>query len=249
MKSLNSQIPQLISSDNILATSSNNSARLFRISAGVLVLCYICVQLFQDYVFDYYGTPANAAEELLQGGAGLHIARSSIMLIYMFALIFMWWTICAQSLRRKPALGLIAFFGFFMFGIFEVALRSVELFWIQIQLPSEYLKAADPVVRTSILDKFATFQSIQGALYFPLMFGPFLSYFAVFFLFASNPRVHWILKFSVAFAAVRTGIRLLGYAGIYLVSNAAYDKYYFAMVLVEFLPRAYWLFRVKDEDF
>lgn len=249
MKSLSTQTSQQMSSGIFFASDFDQSGRVFRIAAGVLVLCYICVQAFQAYVFGAFGAPANAGEELSQGAAGLHITRSSIMLLAIFALIFMWWVICAQGLRKKPALALIAFFGFFMFGMFEVALRSVELFWTQIQLPSDFLKAVDSAARAAILDKFATFQSIQGALYFPLMFGPFLAYFAVFFLFPSNQRIHWALKFSIAFAAARTGVRLLGYAGIHLVSDATYAQYYFAMVLIEYLPRAYWLFRVKDEDF
>lgn len=249
MKSLNTQTSQQMSSGIFSASDFDQSGHVFRIAAGVLVLCYICVQAFQAYVFGAFATPANAGEELLQGAASLHIIRSSLMLISIFALIFMWWVICAQGFHRNTFLALIAFFGFFMFGIFEVALRSVELFWTQIQLPAEYLKATDQLVCAAILDKFATFQSIQGALYFPLMFGPFLAYFAVYFLFPSSQRIHWALKFSIAFAAVRTSVRLLGYAGIHLVSDATYAQYYFAMVLIEYLPRAYWLFRVKDENF
>ena len=248
MNSLNTETSQPMSSDILFVSNLEKSRRAFRITAGVLVIIYICVQAFQNYVFGAFATPANAGEELLQGAASLHVTRSSLMLISMFALIYMWWVICAQGLRRNSFLALIAFFGFFMFGMFEVALRSVELFWTQMQLPAEYLKATDPLVRTAILDKFATFQSIQGALYFPLMFGPFLAYFAVLFLFPINQRIHWALKFTIVFAAIRTGLRLLGYAGIHLVSDATYDQYYFAMVLVEYLPRAYWLFRVKDEQ-
>ncbi|MCL6099584.1 MAG: hypothetical protein M1391_13525 [Bacteroidetes bacterium] len=249
MNSLNTETSRPMSSNIFFSSNFTQNGRTFRIAAATLVIIYICVQAFQNYVFGAFGTPASAGEELLQGAANLHIIRSSLMLISIFALIFMWWVICAQGLRRNSFLALIAFFGFFMFGMFEVALRSVELFWTQIQLPAEYLKATDPLVRAAILDKFATFQSIQGALYFPLMFGPFLAYFAVYFLFPSSQRIHWALKFSVAFAAARTGLRLLGYAGIHLVSDATYAQYYFAMVLIEYLPRAYWLFRVKDEQF
>lgn len=248
MESLNHQTAQPVSSGVFFTPDYDQIGRAFRIAAGVLVLVYICVQGFQAYVFGAFGTPANAGEELLQSAAGLHIARSSLMLVSMFALIFISWVICAQGMRRRPILAWAAFFGFFMFGMFEVALRSVELFWTQVQLPAEYLKAADSVVRAAILDKVATFQSIQYALYFPLMFGPFLGYFAVFFLFPSSPRVHWALKFVMAFAVARTSIRLLGYAGLYPVSDATYLKYYFAMILVENLPKAYWLFRVRDEQ-
>ncbi len=249
MNSLTTEAAQPVPAATLFTSNSEQSGKAFRIAAGVLVIIYICVQAFQDYVFGAFGVPANAGEELLQGVANLHLIRSSLMLISIFALIFMWWVICAQGLRRNSFLALIAFFGFFMFGMFEVALRSVELFWTQIQLPAEYLKATDPLVRAAIIDKFATFQSIQGALYFPLMFGPFLAYFAVFFLFPSSQRIHWALKFTIAFAAARTSLRLLGYAGIHLVNDTTYTKFYFAMVLIEYLPRAYWLFRVRDEQF
>lgn len=249
MSSLTTEAAQSVSAGTLFTSNSEQRGKTFRIAAGVLVIIYICVQAFQNYVFSAFGVPANACEELLQGAASLHVTRSTLMLISIFALIFMWWVICVQGIRRNSFLALIAFFGFFMFGMFEVALRSVELFWTQIQLPAEYLKATGPLVHAAILDKFTTFQSIQGALYFPLMFGPFLAYFAVFFLFPSNQRIHRALKFTIAFAAARTGMRLLGYAGIHLVNDATYMKFYFAMVLIEYLPRAYWLFRVKDDDF
>lgn len=33
----------------------------------------------------------------------------------------------------------------------------------------------------------------------------------------------------------------------YPVSDAMYNEYYFVMVLAEYIPRSYWLFRVKEE--
>jgi hypothetical protein len=223
-------------------------ARAFRTAAGGLVLGYVAVQAFQAHVFGTFPAPASAAEELLQGAAPLHVARSSLMLVWMFALIFISWVICAQGMRRRPILAGAAFLGFFMFGLFEVALRSVELFWTQIQLPAAYLKTEDPALRAAILDKVATFQSIQHALYFPLMFAPWLGSIGVFFLFPGTPRIHWALKAGMAIAIIRTAVRLLAYAGIELMSLAFYEKIYFLLVVVEFLPKAYWLFRVGDDQ-
>ncbi|WP_243293300.1 hypothetical protein [Geothrix mesophila] len=224
------------------------AARAFRLAAGFLALGYVAVQGFQDYVFAVFQAPANAAEELLQGAAGLHLARSALMLVWMFALIFIAWVICARGMRRRPILAWAAFFGFFMFGLFEVALRSVELFWTQIQLPAEYLKATEPAVRAGILDKVATFQSVQHALYFPLMLAPCLGSLGVYFLFPGSPRIHWALKAVMAIAVARMTVRLLTYADIQLMSMAFYEKIYFPLVVIEHLPKAYWLFRVEDAD-
>ncbi|WP_243288094.1 hypothetical protein [Geothrix terrae] len=224
------------------------AGRAFRVAAGLLVLGYVAVQGFQDYVFNAFRPPLDVAEELLQGAAGLHLARSALMLIWMFALVFIAWVICAQGMRRRPLLAWAAFLGFFMFGLFEVALRSVELFWTQIQLPAEYLKAVDPVIRAGILDKVATFQSVQHALYFPLMLAPCLGSLGVYFLFPGSPRIHWALKSVMAIAVARMTVRLLTYAGIHLMSMAFYERIYFLLVVIEHLPKAYWLFRVGDED-
>lgn len=232
----------------LAASGLDPAGRAFRVAAGLLVLGYVAVQGFQDYVFSTFRPPLDAAEELLQGAAGLHLARSVLMLVWMFALIFIAWVICAQGMRRRPLLAWAAFLGFFMFGLFEVALRSVELFWTQIQLPAEYLKATEPAVRAGILDKAATFQSVQHALYFPLMLAPCLGSLGVYFLFPGSPRIHWALKAVMAIAIARMTVRLLTYADIRLMSMAFYEKFYFPLVVIEHLPKAWWLFRVRDGD-
>jgi hypothetical protein len=212
------------------------------------VLGYVLVQAFQAYVFRAIWPAADPGMELLQGAARLHIVRSTLMLFSMFALIFVSWVICAQRIRTRTLLAVASFLGFFMFGMFEIGLRSVELFWVQIQLPADYLKAVDPAARAAILSQVATFQSVQHALYFPLMLGPLFASLGVFFLFPGSPRIHWALKSVMAIAVLRMALRLLNnYAGIQLISMTFYDEFYFMFVLVEHLPKAYWLFKVGDE--
>jgi len=229
-------------------SNDEESGRAFRVAAGVLVLGYVGVQAFQAYVFGAFAVPADARAELLQGAARLHVARSALMLVWMFALIFVSWVICAQAVRKHPVLATAAFLGFFLFGMFEVALRSVELFWLQVQLPADYLGTTDPLLGAAILDKAATFKAVQHAMYFPLIFGPWLGSIGVYFLFPGRPRIHWALKSVMAVAVLRMTVRLLTYGGIELISMATYERVYFLLVLIEHLPKAYWLFRVRDEQ-
>lgn len=64
MNSLNTETSQPMSSDILFASNLEKSRRAFRITAGVLVIIYICVQAFQNYVFGAFAAPANTGEQL-----------------------------------------------------------------------------------------------------------------------------------------------------------------------------------------
>ncbi|HWU87167.1 MAG TPA: hypothetical protein VN253_07830 [Kofleriaceae bacterium] len=218
--------------------------RRIRVAAGVVALVYVAIQAFQDYVYRVMPTPETPLDELLQGAEPLHVVRSTLMLFAMFGLIFVYGTLCAQRLRARPMLAAGAFAGFFVFGLLEIGLRSVELFWTQLQLPVAYAASHDP----AIVDQLATFQAIQGALYFPLSFSTLLGSVALFFLFETPPRLNYVIKAIAVFNILRIGARMMtGYAGVELFPTAAYEQMYLGMVVVFYVPAAYWLFRVSDE--
>jgi len=217
--------------------------RRIRIAAAVVAVAYIAVQGFQDFVYRTLPVPETPAEELLQGAAPLHLVRSTLMLFAMLGLVFIYTTIALQRLRARPLLASVAIAGFGVFGLLEIALRSVELFWTQVQLPAAYLANPDP----GILDRLATFQAVQGALYFPLMLATWIGSVALYVLFAPPPRIHWVLRAALALNLVRITARMLTtFAGIPLLPTAIYEQIYIGLVLAFYVPVTYWLLRVDD---
>lgn len=215
-----------------------------RRAAGVVAVAYIAVQGFQEYVYRVLPEPGTPAEELLLGAHPLHLARSTAMLLAMFALVFLYGVICLQRVRTRPVLAGAAFLSYFMFGLLEIGLRSTELFWTQIRLPAAYLAGHDP----AILDQAATFQAVQSALYFPLQLSTLIGAIAMFFLFDAPPRINHVLGAAIALNVLRIATRMLTlYAGIPVFPTGAYENVYFVLVLLYYVPVAYWLFRLADD--
>jgi hypothetical protein len=220
------------------------SNRQLRRIAGIAALAYVAVQAFQTYVFAVLPAPTTPADELMQGAEPLHLVRSTSMLFAMFALIFIYGVICVQRLRTRPVLAVSAFLCFFMFGMLEIGLRSTELFWTQVALPAEYAATHSP----AILERLAVFQAIQGALYFPLSIATLLGSIAIIAMFETPPRINYVIKVIAALNAMRIAARTLtAYAGVPLFPTASYERFYFVMVVVFYVPAAYWLFTVPDE--
>ena len=90
------------------------------------------------------------------------------MLLSFFGLAYLFLVVCGIVHRRRPALGIAAFLGFFVFCLLEVQLRSVELFYVCLELPSRYRAATSAAGRTLALQAQSTFDAVQHALYFPL---------------------------------------------------------------------------------
>jgi|SRR5688572_5256920 len=216
-----------------------------RIAAGITALVYVGIQAFQDYVFRTLPAPASPAEELMAGAHPLHLARSTLMLFGMFGLLFIFTVIALQRVRTRPVLAGAAMLSYFVFFLLEIGLRSTELFWTQIQLPAAYAAAPDP----AILDQLATFQAVQGALYFPLGFSTLVGSILMLLLFETPPRLNWIIRIVFGWNALRIAARqLTAYAGLPVMPGWLYEKIYFVgVVLAFYLPAAYWLFKVPDE--
>jgi len=149
-----------------------------------------------------------------------------------------------QRARERPVLAGFTFLAFLLFGFLEIGLRSVELFWTQIDLPAAYVRAPDP----AILARVATFAAVQHALYVPLGLSVLIGSVLGTWLFASGRRIDRIVQVVFAIHALRSIARMLTvYVGLPLFPAAAYDAAYFPLVIVFYAPVAYWLVR-RDDD-
>lgn len=219
---------------------------IIRKTAAGIAIVYILIQSFQHFVFAQFPVASSVQEEMMQGHHSLHIARSWLMLISMFAMLILNITVCyiASTINRFWAI--VAMAGYFTFFILEAILRSIELFYTQIYLPQQALHA-DPAALQEILDKFSTFANIQHALYFPLIFSTSITYFSLFFIF--RPKVHRIIRFVMLVNILRSSWRLgSDFLNIRWLQGSLYDTVYLPLVVVVFGLTAIWLLRLKNEE-
>lgn len=217
-----------------------------RRSAAFIAIAYILVQSFQWYVFAQFPAAANVQEEMMQGHHPLHITRSWLMLISMFAMLILNMTVCYIASKINLFWSVVAMAGYFTFYLLEISLRSVELFYTQLYLPQQALNAA-PGTLQNILDKFSTFGNIQHALYFPLIFSTTICYFSLFFIF--RPKVHRIIWLVMLANILRSGWRLgADFLNIGWLQGSLYNTLYLPMVVLLFGLTAIWLLRLKNEE-
>jgi hypothetical protein len=210
-----------------------------RTAAGVVAIAYLAIQVFQDIVYRSLPVPATPADDLAQSATTLHVVRSTLMLFAMVGLVVIYTTVALQRIRVRPIVASVAIACFGVFGLFEIGLRSVELFWTQLQLPAAYAATHDP----GILDQAAAFAAIQGALYFPLMLSTWIGSVALWIMFPDR-----LIRAIVAINLARITARMLTvYAGIPLLPTAIYEQIYLGLVIVFYAPLAYWLLRVRPE--
>ena len=220
--------------------------RPVRLAAAVIALVYIGIQGFQAYVFAQFPAPATPKEELLQGFHSLHITRSWLMLLAMFGLLFLYLVICSLAAKVNRFWARLAFSGIFIFLFLELIIRSIELFYIQQYLPEQALKSNEQTL-PGIIDKMQTFQTIQGSLYFPLIFAALITYVILFFLFTGGEKVNRLIRFVMAVNILRSIWRLLSdYGNVTWLQGNLYNRIYFAMVVLLFGLTAVWLFKKKE---
>ena len=216
------------------------TSKQLRVAAAVVALAYIAVQVFQEYVFRAVGEPGTPAEALVFGHHPLHVARSTAMLAAMFALVFLYGVICLQRAKDRPVLAGFTFLAFLLFGFLEIGLRSVELFWTQLELAPAYARTPDP----AILGQAAVFEAVQHALYVPLGFAVLLGSALGASLFATGRKIDRVIQIVFVLNALRNATRMLTvYAGWPLFPDAAYTAAYLPMVIAFYAPAAYWLVR------
>ena len=211
-----------------------------RIAAAAIAIVYIAIQSFQWFVFGQLPPASGPVQELLQGAAPLNLARAILMLLSFFGLIYLFLVCCAATFRRRPALSILSFLGFFTFCLFEIQLRAVELFYIYLQLPAQYQAATDAASQAWLLRIPGIFAGVQSAVYFPLglswLLGSVLLCFAL-----GGGRYDWLARFAFGLNAARLALRMLD---VYVLGphfDALYSDLYLLLVFVTFVPLAAWL--------
>ncbi|HEY3429867.1 MAG TPA: hypothetical protein VGK39_04260 [Cyclobacteriaceae bacterium] len=219
-----------------------------KVGAGVVCIAYILVQTFQWWVFSQAPAPS-LTEDFLFGSAFISLIRSWIMLFSMFGLLYVFFVICFSMAETRQVSGLIAFASFFVFFLLEIILRSVELFYTQIQLPAEYSSTVDPAGRAVLLSYVTQFQNVQFALYFPLGLSQAIGSFIVAVSYPIIPRFNYALKAIMLVNGLRLLLRMLTvYAGINLFPGELYDTLYLPLVYITFGVTAWWCFRSSGRE-
>lgn len=220
--------------------------RNLKLAAAIVCLVYILVQSFQWWVFARVPDGADPVVNFLNGHHTLNIIRSWSMLLSMFGLFFISFVVSVMAYQYNRPWALLALVNLFIFSLLEIVLRSIELFYVQVQLPEAYLANTDPVHRQHIMDTVSTFLGVQGAVYFPLGLGWMLGSLILALIFPNN-RAHFIVKFVFFLNAARLLARMLtNYLGMGLLGNEVYDVIYLPLVCLTFGPLAYWLYRNKN---
>ncbi|TWI04612.1 hypothetical protein IP90_00745 [Luteimonas cucumeris] len=223
-------------------------SRTHRVAAAVVAMAYIAIQSFQWFVFAQLPGADDPAQALLQGPLPLNIARAVLMLLSFFGLAYLFLVCCAIAYRRRPAAAVLAFAGFFVFCLLEVQLRSIELFYVFLELPAQYLATTSANEQARILALQSTFQSVQHALYFVLGLTWLLGSVAL-CLGLGGQRIDGLARFAFALNALRLALRMLD---TYVLGgphfDALYGALYLPLVYLTFVPIAAWLLLRRDQD-
>jgi hypothetical protein len=230
-----------------MAIISFTNKKLRIIAAGFAII-YILVQGFQEYVFGIIPVPNNSTEELLQGSMLLHIWRSTLLLLSFFLLIYVFLIICLQNFKKNAILSLAAFIGFMIFCFLEIGIRSIELFYTQLQMPTLYLQLKEEALKNSIIDKYMVFQSVQTALYFPLMLSQGIASLIMTISFSIKQKINILIKIAFAINTIRLAGRLLAITFHINWFDSFSGALYFPFVVIIFGLISVWLIKVKDEN-
>jgi hypothetical protein len=222
--------------------------RTLKLSAAAACLLYVLVQAFQWWVFSRLPGGHGAVADFLDGRHPLNIYRSSSMLLAMYGLLFIYFVTCFANYRHQAAGTILAFLGFFIFGLLEIVLRSTELFYVQLKLPAEYLSSLDPERQQAIMDAVKAFQEIQHALYFPLGLSQLVGSLILVAIVPTS-KVNRVIRFAFLFNALRLFLRMVStYLGFEILGDKAYSAAYLPMVVLIFGLNAWWLVRSSRAD-
>jgi hypothetical protein len=223
------------------------ATRSHRIGAAGVALAYIAIQSFQEFAFSRMPAAQDPVQSLLQGPSPLNVSRAALMLLSFFGLAYLFLVVCVIASRRKPMAAVAAFLGFFVFCLLEVQLRSVELFYVYLELPARYQAAASAAERARVLDLQSTFQAVQHALYFPLglswLLGSILLCVSL-----GGGRLDGLARLAFGLNALRLLLRMLD---VYLIGprfDALYSALYLPLVYLTFGPLVAWLLLRGDDS-
>ncbi|MXV53086.1 hypothetical protein GS399_19115 [Pedobacter sp. HMF7647] len=213
-----------------------------KIGAGLTAIIYIIIQSYQAWVFDKIPETGNFLDDFLAGANTLHIIRSWLMLIAMFGLFYLFFTLCFDNYANNKAWSIIAFSAFFVFFFLEIIMRSVELLYIQTYLPKAYT-SANSSTRQQIILIVTVIQRVQGALYFPLMAAQMLGSFLLFLTYKSLLSIVWLLKAAFLINALRLAVRMVTvYGNVENTLGTLLDtSLYLPLVYIIYGSMAVWL--------
>lgn len=213
---------------------------LHRRAAAIVSMLYILVQAFQSYVFAQLPVPAGPAQELLLGAAPLNVARALLMLLSFFAQAYLFLVVCVLAFRRAPLAAVAAYLGFFAYCLIEVLLRSVELFHGQLASPELYQAASSHDAQVQVLMQLSVFQSVQRALYFPLMLAQALGSLVLACCLGGG-RLGWLASCAFGLNTVRLSLRMFGMYLMPTPLDPLLDRWFLAFVVAIFGSLALWL--------
>jgi hypothetical protein len=208
----------------------------------ILCLSYILVQTFQWWVFSKAPSDNSPVSFFLFDAEPISVLRSWLMLLSMFGLLYIHFVVSYQNFETHRAACTIAFTSFFTFFLLEVVLRSIELFYIQIQLPNDYLQnpQAD---KEAILSLVSQFRQIQSAMYFPLGISWIVGSLVIGSIFPTKPTFNYLIKIAFWFNGIRLVFRSATvYLGLNLFPDELYGSLYLPMVFIVFGLMAAWFF-------
>jgi hypothetical protein len=218
-----------------------------RLIAAIIAFTYILIQSFQSYVLSVLPQTTSSTDAFLQGSLSINIWRSTLLLLSFWGLIYVFLVVCAQNLKHHFTATVFAFLGFFIFCVLEICLRSVELFYFQVHLPILYQQAVGAAEQKTIIDLVDGFQSIQLALYFPLLFSQAVSSVILAATFERRLRLNYLVIFAFALNGFRLAARILGmFLHIHWFDSFS-NGLYLPLVFVIFGSIGVWLLLTKSE--
>jgi hypothetical protein len=218
-----------------------------RTIAAIIAFAYIFVQSFQSYVFSVLPPTNSPTDEFLQGSLSINLWRATVLLIAFWGLLYVFLIVCVQNLKSNFTATVFAFLGFLIFCLLEICLRSVELFYFQIHLPAVYRQTVSVTEQKAITDSVANFQSIQLALYFPLMLSQMIGSIVLAATFERNVRLNYLIILALALNGLRLVLRIFGmFLHINWLDNFS-NGLYLPFVLVVFALIGIWLLLIKEE--
>lgn len=218
-----------------------------RLIAAIIAFAYIFIQSFQFYVFTVLPPTNSPTDEFLQGSLSINLWRATLLLLSFWGLMYVFLVVCVQNLKRNFTASVFAFLGFFIFCLLEVCLRSIELFYLQIQLPAVYQQTVSAAEQKVITDLVANFQSVQLALYFPLMLSQMIASVVLAATFERNVRLNYLIIFAFALNGLRLLARILGMFSHINWFDSFSNSLYLPFVFVIFGFIGIWLLLTKSE--
>lgn len=141
-----------------------------------LLAFYLAAQIFQQIILRVgpLSTAAGLEETIISGQHPLNIARLFLVLLSMFCMVAGYLILSLHFYEKAPLLSILSFVFFFIFCLFEIDYRSVELFQVVTVWGKEFTDSL-PGERALLLGKFRSFNESVNAIYFPLLFSQLIA--------------------------------------------------------------------------